>query len=296
MTVSVEYMGNAGNRLFQFAAGTLIAEQLGRRLIADPIDGFHLTFPASGQSCAGDPVLVRDFAGFRSSRERIIAEGLPVRLKGYFQDAAHLAPLMPELRRRIHCTSGPMVTAGPDDLLINLRLGDYTITGRHWRTLPLRFLDHYCRMRRWARIYVVTDEPDHRTAQLLASRHGARILHGTPGEDFETVRHARNILISSSSFSWWAAMLSDADRIFFPRLANWSPWSVYEPGHTPPAERLFMRDDRRLVGFPRSRLFQLKEFILFLYQLDPGYRTRYFSHWRWMVGNCLRAPSGVPRR
>ncbi len=276
-----------GNRLFQFAAGVVIAEQLGRELVADGIDGFRLKFPEGGETCSGEPLTLQNFAAFVRHRRMISEKRLPVRLNGYFQEAAFLAPHLPSLGGRMECTSKPMMISGDDDLMINLRLGDYLIRGRHWRSLPNRYLDDFCRKRDWRNIHVVTDEPEHEIAQRLKRRYGAQVLHGSIGQDFETVRHATNIAISSSSFSWWAAMLSNARRIYFPQLANWSPWSVYEPGQVPPAERLFPADDSRVVAFPGTTLGQISEFVAFLCSLDPGYRTRYLTHWRWSLKRSL---------
>lgn len=51
-----------------------------------------------------------------------------------------------------------------------------------------------------------------------------------PGVDFETIRRSKNIAVSISTFSWLAAWLSHAERIFVPVGGMFNP--LFEPGQT----------------------------------------------------------------
>ena len=60
------------------------------------------------------------------------------------------------------------------------------------------------------------------------------ILKGDTLTDFRSLKSFKKIIISQSTFSWWAAFLSDADEVFFPlpekgtaRLIN--EWSDGRP-------------------------------------------------------------------
>ena len=42
-------------------------------------------------------------------------------------------------------------------------------------------------------------------------------------KDFEFIRRASKVVLSMSTFSWWAAWLSDATRIYFPEIGLFHP-------------------------------------------------------------------------
>jgi hypothetical protein len=66
-----------------------------------------------------------------------------------------------------------------------------------------------------------------------------------PIRDFEIIRHSRNVVVSVSTFSWLAAWLSDADRVFLPMTG------FYNPAQFPEIDLLPLHDPRyRFYLFP----------------------------------------------
>ena len=66
-----------------------------------------------------------------------------------------------------------------------------------------------------------------------------------PIRDFEIIRRSRNVVVSVSTFSWLAAWLSDADRIFLPMTG------FYNPAQFPEIDLLPLHDPRyRFYLFP----------------------------------------------
>src|SRR6185437_3810679 len=66
-----------------------------------------------------------------------------------------------------------------------------------------------------------------------------------PLRDFEIIRRSRNVIVSVSTFSWLAAWLSDADRIFLPMTG------FYNPAQFPEIDLLPLHDPRyRFYLFP----------------------------------------------
>jgi hypothetical protein len=45
--------------------------------------------------------------------------------------------------------------------------------------------------------------------------------------DFNTLLNSENIIISQSSFSWWAAFLGEHKRVIFPFCRTKGMWNVY---------------------------------------------------------------------
>lgn len=68
----------------------------------------------------------------------------------------------------------------------------------------------------WDNLYIVTDDPDNVLPQRFVLEYGAKIIHGEALEDFNFIKAANRLAISASSFSWWAAWLSDATEIYVP--------------------------------------------------------------------------------
>jgi hypothetical protein len=65
---------------------------------------------------------------------------------------------------------------------------------------------------------IYTDDPDWHAYDAL----GLPIKHGTPLEDFAAIMAAQRIIVSKSSFAWWAAYLSCAETVVQPEpLVSW---------------------------------------------------------------------------
>lgn len=67
------------------------------------------------------------------------------------------------------------------------------------------------------KIYVVTDSPDDICIQTLKSKINCEIVSKNMYDDFLFLFSAPNLIISHSTFSWWAAFLSNAKKIYMPK-------------------------------------------------------------------------------
>ncbi len=94
---------------------------------------------------------------------------------------------------------------------------------RDYPALPFSFYASVVRERQWRAITVVTQHPDDPMVQRLVTCFGARVCAGTAVNDFNRLRSARNIVLSVSTFAWWAAWLSDAQRIYYPVAGLFDP-------------------------------------------------------------------------
>ena len=86
------------------------------------------------------------------------------------------------------------------------------------------------------RLYFVTDRPEHPLFTRLRDLPG-EVVSGSVMEDFRFIQSFQKIAIGQSAFQWWAAFLSEAREIYFPKM-NRGLWShpepatlAWEPGH-----------------------------------------------------------------
>ena len=243
MAVVVAMRGRLGNNLFQYAVGRIIAEQhgfalachtrpLGRTEYLLNIPSARLTelsayFPGAPLSLPGmvstAPIACYDIdhrpgwdgqvfplaAELQDCRPRLIQLG------GFFQRYEYFAPFRARLREwftpRYH---GALTRVDPRDIVVNIRRGnDFLKLG--W-ILPLSYYRSILSsVASVGRIHICGTGVD---AQVrLFFREYSPVYHaGPPLADFCLMRGCRRIILSNSTFAWWAAYLSDATHIFGP--------------------------------------------------------------------------------
>jgi Glycosyl transferase family 11 len=233
--VKVKYQGRLGNRLGQFCLGRIIATELGFSLRADPVDGFPHTGPVGETSGERLPRTDR-FSAHRIDLAGVLADrqARKIVLEGYFQRYDYYRPHKEAIRGQ-WLRAEPRPPASPDELTIHVRNGGdvwqdvqdgQTVVHCDYPALPFSFYRSIVGERRWGAVSVVTQDPDDPLVQKLVASFGARVHSGEAVEDFNRLRAARNLVLSVSTFAWWAAWLSDAERIYYPIAGLFDPERV----------------------------------------------------------------------
>jgi hypothetical protein len=230
--VELDYVGRLGNRLALHCLGRSIATALNFQLSAAPIPGFPGTHQRRPPDDHGSlPVGERFVDCHRVDLRPVLDDRRPRRifLRGPFLRYEYFRPHKDVIRNDWLLSAAAPEGFTAEDLTIHLRTGDLwqkTAPGPvhpEYHGLPFSFYAHVIKLRPWRRIFVVAEHPDDPMAVALAARRGAIVLHGTALEDFARLRASKNIVLSISSFAWWAAWLSDAERIFFPLAGLFDP-------------------------------------------------------------------------
>ena len=113
----------------------------------------------------------------------------------------------------------------PDALLINVRAAEI-LDGRHkdYRPLPLAFYERLIRETKLRPVFMgqLADDP---YSQALRARFPQAEFHASRGAmaDFATLRAARHVVMSVSTFSWLACWLSEAQTIHMPLIGFFHP-------------------------------------------------------------------------
>ncbi len=220
--VQVLYQCRLGNNLAQYCIGRILAEELGFDLQAPSIPGFpNVQTLGGGVSVPGPRQVIE---GHRMDLDGILADCTPRRIivNGFFQRYEYYQPYKSQIRDS-WLIGDAYEHSAPDDLTIHVRAGDVWQSNcllervhPDYHTLPFSFYDTIIRSRRWGRVTVVTEDRYDPMVQKLVARFDAEVRSGNALEDFNILRASSNLVLSVSSYSWWAGWLSDARQIYFP--------------------------------------------------------------------------------
>jgi hypothetical protein len=221
------YNGRFGNQIFQYCLSRIIAEELGYAMTAT-LPGFANAGAIDGAT-HGKPV--EEFTGHMLDLSAILANRAPRRLvlNGYFQRYEYFAPHSDRIRQWLSLEGLPFRKPTPGTLVVHVRGGDLYGGRDHpvhadYRPLPFR---HYARLIEAdtysTRLAVVCERPTDKVAQKIAQRFDGEIVSLGLFEDFFFVAHAEELVMSMSTFAWWAGWLSEARRIHAPLIGMWHP-------------------------------------------------------------------------
>jgi len=272
--VEVKYNGRRGNNLFQYCFGRIIAEKLGYKLKADPVPGFQNTkeriegqdyssgYPTqviahdSPEIYPGDYSEVLSWKNKNLDLQRITADRSErkVVLIGYFQRYEYYKDYKDTIRKNwllVNGHSNERIYA--DDIVVHIRCGDdYARDPIGAGMLPLSYYEECLKIAGHKRIFVCTDDPRNPFVRLFYKRHKSVILHepNDPAADFCFIMSFNKIIISASSFGWWAAFLSGAREIYAP-----VPLSGYWSSKHPEVN-LKVDDEERYIYIPCKDIYK----------------------------------------
>ena len=246
-----------GNWLFQYCFARVLAQRFGCRLEAMPLPSLSGT----AKELAGEEVFgpVAEWegqwpfdahTGRRLAREELFQPpGQRLTLNGRFQRFELIAAAREEIRRDWLRVDGVLPVRASGDFAICLRLGDAGRVddggmekgkgggigdgkdGVKWsdRVLSEEEIRRLVRTVVHERLYFVTDRPEHPLFTRLRDLRGG-VVSGAVMDDFRFIQSFQKIAFGQSTLHWWAAFLSEAREIYFPRCDR-GRWSHPEPAH-----------------------------------------------------------------
>jgi hypothetical protein len=249
--IRVIYHARLGNNMFQYALGRLLAERMGYALSEEirPGANYPFPFPNTWQQVNGvsvsDPI--QHINQQRLDINALLADSSRrlIQLDGFFQIADYYLPHIKEIRewfKPSHDMLARLETrfreVNCDDLLIYIRLGDYG-----WQSLTPQFYLTVIRQTSPRNIYITTDDPNNSYFEAF-NEYSPYFLSGTAIEDLLAARFFKRIVLSCSTFAWWAALLADPDEVHFP-ICEKGFWSEEYNRNVPTNEIDLRIDDPR---------------------------------------------------
>jgi hypothetical protein len=224
--IHISTMGNLGNQMIQYAAAHALAARTGPvRFSNVNLPPFGILHPViGGEFAASETVTAHTIELDRLAKALAGGALQRVDIRTYAQRMENFLP--PQATTKVFPWRGPAPeTTGPDELLINIRQGDI-LDGHHpdYVLVPAAFYDSVVQDTGLRPVFLgqLDDTPYLRTLRVRFPQ--ARFLPSLgAGVDFERIRRARFIVPAISTFSWLAAWLSAADRVFLPVLGLLNP-------------------------------------------------------------------------
>lgn len=229
--VAVELNGGLGNQLFGVAVGILVASRQRSQVVLDP----HNYETANSRRCevaqlfSPDAEVLPSPYGLPVFQERSIGYDpdvlelrAPVRLRGYFQSYRYVEAVLPRMRHLINTNfKDSSEEVGEDFIGLQVRRGDYLQPPHnsfHGIVADQYFINAVEEIRsELGDLPVIVFSDDSAHATDLSARIENSSAHepksNNPMGTLLTLGSARALVISNSSFGWWAAMLAQVAEI-----------------------------------------------------------------------------------
>jgi len=252
--VKVVYNGQAGNNFFQYFLGRCIAKEKGyaisysygiKQLNSVKIEKDSLNFNGiklpkyiEGKTIS-KPLKkfnshIFDWDFVNNNESQLIIDG-------YFQNYTYYKKYKDFIREEIFSHNNIFNIEdkpGSKDIVLHLRLNNYPYP------TPIDYYSNILKKENYENAWIITDSVSHPTVNLLKEKYGCKIKNISSTHGFLFLANAKKIIMSQSTFSWWAAFISKATTIYFPLITNISKLALW---HTPPQRNvdLFVDDEER---------------------------------------------------
>lgn len=241
--VEVNYKGRLGNNMFQYAFGRIIAETYNLELDANYLKYFENTKEKIyGKNNINNNV--QTINGHKNDIENIDSSSF-IKLDGYFQYYPMYKNYKEKLKKWFYVNSDDYLNFYPDknDIIIHIRLRDYKILNFNLKeNFYYDFINE--NLNNYNKFWIITDEKNNKFInELLNINKKVNLFNGNEIEDFCFIKESNNILTSQSTFSWWAAFLSNAKKIYIPYNNNNNCKSAFEDNLI--TKNLFVDDEKR---------------------------------------------------
>ena len=216
--INVQKLGTLGNNMWQYAVARVIAEKYNLKLNCYSIPGFPNTRQSvDGNECNSPSVKITghlfDINSLGSSR---------IEMAGYVQRYEYIRDHKEKVKEWFQLDVESPIEVLPTDFVVSIRRG-----WNGWPTSlcpPKEYFIEVFKHVEHDRIILCTDSFDDPFFDFIDDL-DVEVIKAkySPLEQFALIKSANNILLTSSTYCWWAAFLSDAENIYYPWLADLVP-------------------------------------------------------------------------
>lgn len=239
--IYINYLGRLGNNLFQYCFGRILSKKMNTTFVCKSLTLFpnaDIGNQTLNKSIKNNQIFLTKHNVDIDSLVKNTDEKDLV-LNGYFQKSKYYLDYFEDIRKWLILDSDyqklilKKYKIDNHCLAIHVRLGDYLTLGYaikkdHMNHVVTQVLK---KLKNINKIYVITDDKKskyHSIFEKFESKNMKVILlSNSPKEDFYLLTCFNNIIMSQSSFSWWAVFFSNAKNIFCPKTKTYGQWGEY---------------------------------------------------------------------
>lgn len=237
--INVHKLGTLGNNMWQYAVARVIAEENNLKLNCYSIPGFPNTKQVVDGNVYDGPTTRIEGHFFDISS----LGGSRVEMAGYVQRYDYIRDHKEKVKDWFQLDVESPIEVLPTDFVVSIRRG--------WNGYPVSlcpskefFIEVFGKVK-YNRIILCTDtfeDPffkfmDDLNVEVIKAQY-------SPLEQFALIKSANKILLTPSTYCWWAAFLSNAEEIYYPMLGDLIP--------TEDKQNLLVDDDDRYIIIEES--------------------------------------------
>jgi len=206
--------GRLGNQLFQYVMARLLADKLGYFLgtAYNGSDTITPTLESSGLIYENDTLAINETKVMDNILERIYKQR-HYHLIGYWQNADYYLPYRDKIKGYFQEQASQSTIK--NNIVMHVRLGDYKEFGENGNVLNQKYYLDILEKERFKYLFIVTDEIDEEYFEPF-KKYLPIMVNESEKDDFWFLTLFDRIIISNSTFAWWAAFLSNASKIYTP--------------------------------------------------------------------------------
>lgn len=217
--INVHKLGTLGNNMWQYAVSRIIAEKNNLKLNCYSIPGFSNTNQIIDGKENDNPVFEINGHHFDINSS---LENSRVEMSGYVQRYEYIKPYKDKVRKWFELDIEPPFQVLSTDFVVSIRRG--------WNGYPTSlcpskeyFLDIFKNVDH-KRIILCTDSFED---PFFGFMNGLDVevikARFTPLQQFALIKSANKVLLTASTYCWWAAFLSNASEIYYPWINDLIP-------------------------------------------------------------------------
>lgn len=234
--INVNLIGGLGNNMFQYSLGRILAEEKNYNLNVQNITNLQKYFPNVCEITANNNVngesLILGYDSVEKTvqdvniKKALVHQG-PIVVNGFFQKYKYYIDHLDKIKKWFDYDDSNFLKPNLNDLVIHYRLTDYV--SLNWHLPPEAYVQTIEKNNiKYDTCYLITDQPGHPYISQLSKLKNLIIINQEQMADFTLLKYAKQLIISHSSFSWWASFLGDQEKVYIPMYKRSSSiWKTF---------------------------------------------------------------------
>lgn len=222
MSVSIKYNGRCGNNIFQYVTARIFAEKNNLPIVTPLGCDLIKTNDNFRETKNSDKTIIINSGSFVNDEIPYYGDNIDYVFDDYFQNCRYINKNVELVKSFFQI---PQYEKNDTDIVLSLRLDDKVHCGNflepeNWDNAEIIHPDYYIKileMESFDKVYLVVDKIKYEWEKKYMSyfdEYNPIVVSQTPYEDFNFMLKFNKIVTSVSTYSYWSAFLSNAQKIY----------------------------------------------------------------------------------